>query len=811
MIEITINDALKCGVAAHKAGKLQEADLYYTAVLKKVPNHPDANHNIGLLALSVGEIEKAISFFEKALSASPNIAQFWISLCNTLISQKKFDAVMGLLKKAKQSQLDNQSLLKLCEKSFKAIKQPEALFLENLIFFSIVLRENEKYDEAIQTVKIGLQSFPRNSDLYALLSHCYILKNDIAEALRNHKISKGLNSKNHIAEWNEVRILIKKKNFKKALCRAKLAYKRNPHDISGMSLLGVCYISNGKRKVGIEHLNKALIKNPTSFEALISRGIANLSFGDSNTAYKDLKLANQLRPNHTEVLRFLAPILMQKKDFMEANEMFINLCSKEPKVEEHFMSAGICNEELGRPLDALKLFTKASTINPKYFKAYYYTGLTYQKLCKYNQAIESYEQALTIEPNQVDCHNNLGVCLHEIGYNEKAIDKFKTALNLDPGYFRAYYCLGLAYQKMDNDSLAIENYKNALDLKNDFSQAHNNLGICLQKTGNPISALEHFNKAMDINPNYYSCLENLTLLEIQMLSFNQQKMIAQYSLTAEQKKYMRSRSPKFLIVSAICNLIQRNKNDILSLLEDFQKLKPTLINSLDKKDQIFCSAYFGFISKLIEYEDTAYPQSKKKIYHLGDSHCLSFANKNLKLEGVPYRIVPSIIIGAKAFHFSTTVRKNYQALTYLNLSSLPSNSKVFLSFGEIDCRPGEGFIKAANEKQIKIETLIQRTVTDFVDWFLQKNKELNHQIYFFNLPAPVFNHNLSTRKNLLVKETINNFNKYLSRTVKPASADLVDIYRETVGENGFSNEIFHVDRYHIGPKILCKIEKQVNA
>ena len=51
-MELSLDQALKQGVEAHKAGKLQEADRYYTAILKAQPKNPDANHNMGVLALT---------------------------------------------------------------------------------------------------------------------------------------------------------------------------------------------------------------------------------------------------------------------------------------------------------------------------------------------------------------------------------------------------------------------------------------------------------------------------------------------------------------------------------------------------------------------------------------------------------------------------------------------------------------------------------------------------------------------------------------------------------------------------------------
>ena len=43
-MELTLEQALERGIEAHKAGKVQEADRYYTAILKAQPKHSDANH-----------------------------------------------------------------------------------------------------------------------------------------------------------------------------------------------------------------------------------------------------------------------------------------------------------------------------------------------------------------------------------------------------------------------------------------------------------------------------------------------------------------------------------------------------------------------------------------------------------------------------------------------------------------------------------------------------------------------------------------------------------------------------------------------
>ena len=69
-MELTIEQALQQAIEAHKAGKLQDAEGLYRAILAAQPKHPDANHNLGVLAVSLDKTELALPFFKIALEAS---------------------------------------------------------------------------------------------------------------------------------------------------------------------------------------------------------------------------------------------------------------------------------------------------------------------------------------------------------------------------------------------------------------------------------------------------------------------------------------------------------------------------------------------------------------------------------------------------------------------------------------------------------------------------------------------------------------------------------------------------------------------
>ena len=63
LMKLTIEQVLQQGVTAHKKGKLQEAERFYQAILQSQPSHPDANHNLGVLAVSLNKTETALPLF----------------------------------------------------------------------------------------------------------------------------------------------------------------------------------------------------------------------------------------------------------------------------------------------------------------------------------------------------------------------------------------------------------------------------------------------------------------------------------------------------------------------------------------------------------------------------------------------------------------------------------------------------------------------------------------------------------------------------------------------------------------------------
>ena len=134
-MELTIAQALQEGVTAHNAGNLQKAERAYQAILQSQPKHPDANHNLGVIAISVNQIEAALPLFKIALDVNPNIEQFWMSYIDALVKNNQLQNADQAIKKAKKKGFDAKKLQALLSQSkgVTGAKAPSSAQLNSLL------------------------------------------------------------------------------------------------------------------------------------------------------------------------------------------------------------------------------------------------------------------------------------------------------------------------------------------------------------------------------------------------------------------------------------------------------------------------------------------------------------------------------------------------------------------------------------------------------------------------------------------------------------------------------------------------------
>ncbi len=117
MLERDLQEAL----SHHQAGRLQEAEALYRTILLAQPRHPDANHNMGVLAVQCGQAVAALPYFETALQASPEQPHHWLSYIETLIQAGRAEAARQVLALGRKHGLQGIAAEALAERLAKPV------------------------------------------------------------------------------------------------------------------------------------------------------------------------------------------------------------------------------------------------------------------------------------------------------------------------------------------------------------------------------------------------------------------------------------------------------------------------------------------------------------------------------------------------------------------------------------------------------------------------------------------------------------------------------------------------------------------
>ncbi|MDC0122555.1 tetratricopeptide repeat protein [Planktomarina sp.] len=395
MAELTIDQALQQGVKAHKAGRVQEADRLYTAILKAQPKHPDANHNMGVLAVGVGKVEQALPFFKTALEANPNTAQLWLSYIDALIKLDQLADAKAVLDQAKSKGAKGSGFGKL-EKTLNEAKKRNPVDLtitevlesnkSSILDIAIQLRETGEFNQAIDLLKDEINRLPDDADMLALLSNCYLLADQVKVAKLHLDRATTIAPDNASVGWNTARLNLKEQKPLEALNVARDTNQRFSNDIEGMGVLGACLRANNEIVESLNVLNKAIELNPNYAEALINRGLIRLSQENKTKALTDLEQAHRLKPHIKQIWDLVVELKMEAQEYSEATALLINMVEIDP--ENVAIQANL--------------------------------GSVLNKQGKLEEAIEAYNKALTIKPDNAEVYNNMGVTLQDQGKLEEA-------------------------------------------------------------------------------------------------------------------------------------------------------------------------------------------------------------------------------------------------------------------------------------------------------------------------------------------------------------------------------------------------------
>ena len=94
---LPLDVAFQQAIAHHQAGRLQEAEQLYRAILQAQPDQADANHNLGLLAGQVGQHAAGLPYLKTAWAINPSRGQYALSYAEALLATDQAREALNML------------------------------------------------------------------------------------------------------------------------------------------------------------------------------------------------------------------------------------------------------------------------------------------------------------------------------------------------------------------------------------------------------------------------------------------------------------------------------------------------------------------------------------------------------------------------------------------------------------------------------------------------------------------------------------------------------------------------------------------
>jgi Flp pilus assembly protein TadD len=106
---------IETAVALHRAGRLDEARGAYEAILAEAPETHRARHNLGLILMRAGELERAVELLAAANAADPETFPAWAGHAHALIAARRFEAAEAQLASVADAPEARPSRLRLAQ------------------------------------------------------------------------------------------------------------------------------------------------------------------------------------------------------------------------------------------------------------------------------------------------------------------------------------------------------------------------------------------------------------------------------------------------------------------------------------------------------------------------------------------------------------------------------------------------------------------------------------------------------------------------------------------------------------------------
>ena len=547
-----IEQELLQAVTFHQAEQLDDATRLYRDILLRSPLQPNANHNLGVIALERNEIDASLNLFRTALESTPDEPQYWTSYIDALLRAGQIDYAEQVLAHGIEGGLEGVAI-----ESLKR-KLADAQLISPVVNSS---QESPIVSSSSEVVLVELQS-PNDISCKAPSQTTSVKKYGKPSVIEMNALATKFNQgllveseplaikmtqryPRHGFGWKVLGALRQQQGMvDEAIHALKMAAELLPNDSEAQYNLGNFFYDQSQLADAVTFYKKAVRVTPKFAEAHYNLGSVlkdQFLFSEAELSYKK---ALSINPYNATMQLNLANFLYERTRYSEAVNCYEQALKLQPDLVAAYVGLGATLKAIGQPLDAEACYKKALDIDPNHSGVCNNLGILFQETERVAEAEICYRAAIAMKSDSVSAYNNLGLLLKSMGKISEAEANYRSALELDVNNSEALNNLGLLLQDqlMLDDAMALfrrllsikPNYPEAncnlamvfnqqsrfseaerylhiaIQEKPDFADAHNNLGIVLWRQGRMADSEKSFLRALQIKPRYVEALNNLS-------------------------------------------------------------------------------------------------------------------------------------------------------------------------------------------------------------------------------------------------------------------------------------------------------------
>ena len=353
-IDPLLNNKINSIIELYSSGHISEALDSIKALISNNPNEPLLHNISGVCYKEIGQLEIAVTCFEKAVAINPNFADAHFNLGLSLQELNQLEAAV---------------------KSYEMTLAVHSNYAKAHNNLGIIHKERGEMGAAVKSYEQAISIQPDYVEAHNNLGVILQELGQLDEAAKCYEKAIGIQPDYVEVHNNLGNILNELGQTEEALNSYKQALSINPYYADAQNNIGIIYQEIGQLDEAAKCYEKAIVINPKYAEAHNNLGISLYALGQNDGAINSYKQALSINPYYADA---------------------------------HY-NLGISLYALGQNDGAINSYKQALSINPDYADAYCNIGIILQELGQSDEALNCYVHALAIQPDNAQFHRNLAL------------------------------------------------------------------------------------------------------------------------------------------------------------------------------------------------------------------------------------------------------------------------------------------------------------------------------------------------------------------------------------------------------------------